>query len=141
MHKFTGSADQVRYLVDQGCIPPLCDLLTVYDAKIVQLALSGLENILRFGKAEAANNNSGHNPYANLIEECYGLDKIEFLQSHENMEIYQKAFDIIEQYFGADEDDAAVAPAVDAAGNQFQFDAQQQQQQQQQQQRQGGFQF
>ncbi len=47
------------------------------------------------------------NPYANLIEECYGLDKIEFLQSHENMEIYQKAFDIIEHYFGS-EDDADV---------------------------------
>ena len=37
-----GSADQIRYLVDQGCIPPLCDLLTVMDAKIVQV------NIIHF---------------------------------------------------------------------------------------------
>ena len=37
-----GSADQIRYLVDQGCIPPLCDLLTVMDAKIVQV------NIINF---------------------------------------------------------------------------------------------
>ena len=28
----------------------MCDLLTVMDAKIVQVALSGLENILRFGE-------------------------------------------------------------------------------------------
>ncbi len=43
-----GTADQIRYLVSQGCIPPLCDLLTVMDSKIVQVALSGLENILRY---------------------------------------------------------------------------------------------
>ena len=35
-----------RFLVDHACIPPLCDLLTVMDSKIVQVALSGLENIL-----------------------------------------------------------------------------------------------
>ena len=50
LHLFLGSSDQVRYLVSHGCIPPMCDLLTVMDAKIVQVALSGLENILRFGQ-------------------------------------------------------------------------------------------
>ena len=84
------------------------------DPKIVQVALSGLENILRAG-GEAASNN-GNNPYAVMIEECYGLDKIEFLQSHENMEIYQKAFDLIEKYFGSEDgEDASLAPRV-AAG-------------------------
>ena len=34
---FSGSADQIKYIVSQGCIPPLCDLLTVMDAKIVQV--------------------------------------------------------------------------------------------------------
>lgn len=33
------------------------------------------------------------------------MDKIEYLQSHENIEIYQKAFHIIETYFGVDEDE------------------------------------
>lgn len=49
-----------------------------------------------------------------------GLDKIEFLQSHENQEIYQKAFDLIEHYFGV-EDDAAVAPQVDENQQQYIF--------------------
>ena len=60
-----------RFLVDQGCIPPLCDLLTVMDGKIVQVALNGLENILRLGEQDAKLH-SGTNPYAVMIEECYG---------------------------------------------------------------------
>ena len=68
-----------RFLVVQGCIPPLCDLLTVMDSKIVQVALNGLENILRFGEAESKNTGNS-NPYAVVIEEVFGLDKIEFLQ-------------------------------------------------------------
>ncbi len=63
---------------------------------------------------------SGSNPYAVAIEECYGLDKIEFLQSHENLDIYQKAFDIIEKYFGSDEEDGKIAPQIDNQAQQFQ---------------------
>lgn len=66
-----GTPDQIRYLAMQGCIPPLCDLLTVMDPKIVQVALNGLENILRLGEQDAPMHN-GLNPYAVLIEECYG---------------------------------------------------------------------
>uniref|UniRef100_A0A2K6FAA6 Importin subunit alpha n=1 Tax=Propithecus coquereli TaxID=379532 RepID=A0A2K6FAA6_PROCO len=94
-----GTPEQIRYLVALGCIKPLCDLLTVMDSKIVQVALNGLENILR-------------------------LDKIEFLQSHENQEIYQKAFDLIEHYFGVEEDDPSIVPQVDENQQQFVFQQQ-----------------
>uniref|UniRef100_A0A671LI74 Importin subunit alpha-7-like n=1 Tax=Sinocyclocheilus anshuiensis TaxID=1608454 RepID=A0A671LI74_9TELE len=116
-----GTPEQIRYLVNLGCIKPLCDLLTVMDSKIVLVALNGLENILRLGEQEAKQNASGLNPYCSLIEEAYGLDKIEFLQSHENQEIYQKAFDLIEHYFGAEEEDASLAPQVDENQQQFLF--------------------
>jgi hypothetical protein len=115
-----GTAEQIKFLVQQGCIPPLCDLLTVMDSKIVQVALNGLENILRLGEQEVKTTGAA-NPYAVIIEEVFGLDKIEFLQSHENMEIYQKAFDIIERYFGTEEEDKEIAPATDANTNQFSF--------------------
>ena len=107
------------------------------DPKIVQVALSGLENILRFGESEAKE--TGTNPYAVQIEEHYGLDKIEFLQSHENLEIYQKAFDIIEHYFGAEDDvaDSKIIPEVTSQG-QFQFNPNPQELPSQQQ---AGFQF
>ncbi|XP_018058401.1 PREDICTED: importin subunit alpha-7 isoform X3 [Atta colombica] len=117
-----GTAEQIRYLAVQGCIPPLCDLLTVMDVKIVQVALNGIENILRLGEQDATMHN-GLNPYAVLIEECYGLDKIEFLQSHQNMDIYQKAFDIIERFFGSEEEDTRLVPSIDSQGQEYQFTA------------------
>ncbi|EZA53397.1 hypothetical protein DMN91_004947 [Ooceraea biroi] len=117
-----GVPDQIRYLAMQGCIPPLCDLLTVMDTKIIQVALNGLENILRLGEQDAAMHN-GLNPYAVLIEECYGLDKIEFLQSHQNMDIYHKAFDIIDRYFGSEEEDTRLVPSIDSQGQEYRFTA------------------
>uniref|UniRef100_A0A5F4VU97 Importin subunit alpha n=1 Tax=Callithrix jacchus TaxID=9483 RepID=A0A5F4VU97_CALJA len=119
-----GTPEQIRYLVALGCIKPLCDLLTVMDSKIVQVALNGLENILRLGEQESKQNGIGINPYCALIEEAYGLDKIEFLQSHENQEIYQKAFDLIEHYFGVEEDDPSIVPQVDENQQQFIFQQQ-----------------
>ncbi|KAB1275150.1 Importin subunit alpha-6 [Camelus dromedarius] len=53
-----------------------------------------------------------------------GLDKIEFLQSHENQEIYQKAFDLIEHYFGVEDDDPSIVPQVDENQQQFVFQQQ-----------------
>lgn len=62
-------------MVEQACIAPLCDLLTVMDAKIVHVALNGLENILRLGEQDAKQNN-GTNPYAVMIEECFGMCRL-----------------------------------------------------------------
>ncbi|XP_058064673.1 importin subunit alpha-7 [Anopheles bellator] len=114
-----GTVEQIKYLVDAGCIPPMCELLTVMDPKIVTVALNGLENILKAGNQQRTK----PNPYAVLIEECYGLDKLEFLQSHLNNDIYEKAFNIIQKYFSNDDEDLAVAPSTD--NNQFQFNADQ----------------
>ena len=87
----------------------MCELLSVSDTKIIQVAFNGLENILKLGTIEAKQTN-GQNPYAIMIEECFGLDKIEYLQSHENIEIYQKAFHIIETYFGVEDEENLPQP-------------------------------
>lgn len=64
-----GTAEQIKYLVSIGCIPPMCDLLTVMDTNIVQVAISGLENILKSGDQSYQK----PNPYAVQVEECYGM--------------------------------------------------------------------
>uniref|UniRef100_A0A8C9G643 Importin subunit alpha n=1 Tax=Pavo cristatus TaxID=9049 RepID=A0A8C9G643_PAVCR len=117
----SGNMGILQGYLELGCIKPLCDLLTVMDSKIVQVALSGLENILRLGEQESKRSGTGINPYCALIEEAYGLDKIEFLQSHENQEIYQKAFDLIEHYFGTEDEDSSIAPQVDLSQQQYIF--------------------
>jgi Armadillo/beta-catenin-like repeat len=46
-----GTHDQIKYLVQIGCIKPLCELLVCSDVRIVTVALEGLENILKVGAA------------------------------------------------------------------------------------------
>ncbi|KAI8821005.1 armadillo-type protein [Fimicolochytrium jonesii] len=113
--------EQIKYLVSQGCIKPLCDLLASQDNKITQVALDGLENILKVGDMERVQTH-GQNVMANFIEEAMGVDKIYNLQLHDNAEIYKKAYTIIDKYFSEeDEDDTAMAPQIDQATGQFSF--------------------
>lgn len=94
-----------RYLVSQGCIKPLCDLLVCPDPRIVTVCLEGLENILKVGEAEKNLGNTGDvNLYAQIIDDAEGLEKIENLQTHDNTEIYEKAVKILETYWLEDED-------------------------------------
>ena len=101
--------DQIRYLVSQGCIKPLCDLLSCPDNKIIQVALDGLENILKVGDLDKESGQMGGNDnvnrYALFIEEAGGMEKIHDCQNNANEEIYMKAYNIIEKYF-SDEDEA-----------------------------------
>ncbi|GMI28187.1 hypothetical protein TeGR_g10133, partial [Tetraparma gracilis] len=86
-----GTREQIKYLVHQGCIGPLCDLLKVQDTKIITVALEGLENILKVGDKEMKEKGLPRNEFARYIEEAEGLSKIEDLQHHENDDIYNKA--------------------------------------------------
>lgn len=110
---------QIRYLVAQGCIKPLCDLLTMMDNKIIQVALDGLDNILKVGEMDKAAGGPGSvNQYAAFVEEAGGMVTIHNLQQHDNLDIYKKAFNMMDKYFPDDEDvDAGIAaPNVDATG-------------------------
>lgn len=107
-----------RYLVSQGCIKPLCDLLVCPDPRIVTVSLEGLENILKVGEVEKNSGNSGDvNFYAQLIDDAEGLEKIENLQSHDNNEIYEKAVKILETYWLEEEEE----PVADGAQTGFNF--------------------
>lgn len=116
-----GTPLQIKYLVEQGCIEPLCNLLTVHDARIVSVALEGLENILRVGQKEKDTSGAEYNDYARAIEAVGGLDKIETLQQHSNQEVYEKAVRILEVFFMADEEEEIDGVVPDSSGAQFGF--------------------
>jgi importin subunit alpha-1 len=126
--------EQIRFLVNQGAIRPLCELLACPDNKIIQVALDGLENILKVGdmdkEAQEGTGEAPVNKYALFIEDCDGMTKIHDCQNNSNEEIYMKAYTIIEKYFSDEEGEAEVnelAPQQGADG-QFGFSNQQQQQ-------------
>ncbi|XP_014247830.1 importin subunit alpha-3 [Cimex lectularius] len=108
----SGNREQILQLIDEGVIPPFCALLDCKDNQVIQVVLDGLNNILRAASPQIE-------AIANAIEECGGLDKIESLQSHENVDIYKLAYEIIEQYFSEDEEDVNVAPQTTPGGFQF----------------------
>ena len=114
---------QSRYLVQQGCVKPLCDLLTCGDNKIIQVSLDGLENILKVGDIDKPLN-QGVNQMALYIEEAGGMEKIHQLQLHDNQDIYKKAYAIIDKYFSDEEEDTGLAPEVDATTGTYTFPTQ-----------------
>ena len=131
-----GNRNQIVFLTQEGCIPPLCDLLTCIDARIILVALEGLQNILKVGsymqvlylyrtrsydwRRDLAvgrffiawkchlyfqeYHHTKSNSFADTIEASGGLDKLESLQEHNNREIYEKAFQIIDSFFETEED-------------------------------------
>ena len=75
----------------------MCDLLASLDNKIIQVALDGLENILKVGEMDKESEGPGAtNKYAAYIEEAGGMVAIHNLQHHQNLEIYKKCFFIMD---------------------------------------------
>lgn len=110
-----GTVEQIVYTVQAQALKPLCDLLVVKDAKIVQVILDAILNILN-----VANKIEQLEQMCMMIEECEGLDKIETLQQHSNEEVYKLALSIIDKYFSEEEEDQSLAPAATSTGT-FQF--------------------
>ncbi|XP_075992818.1 karyopherin alpha3 [Anticarsia gemmatalis] len=108
----SGTKEQVATLIHCGVIPPLCKLLSCKDTQVINVVLDGLSNMLKMAGENA-------DQVANMIEECGGIDKIEALQNHEKEDIYKMAYDIIEQYFATEEEDATLVPAAAETGFQF----------------------
>jgi HEAT repeat protein len=116
-----GTPQQIKYLVQMGCLRPLCNMLVVAGAKIITVALEALENILKVGHEEVRQGLTEENEFLSQIE-AEGLSKIKFLQQHENSDICDKAVKIIETYFSQEEDDEdEVAVPLAEQGGMYNF--------------------
>jgi importin subunit alpha-6/7 len=116
-----GNKNQIRTIAAQGTLAGLCSLLSIHDAKVVMIALEGMENILRVGQFDA-NQGTGINQYREQIESCGGIDALEALENHDNDDVYDKVVKILREYFDAeeeDEDESGLGPQDQ--GNTFGF--------------------
>jgi len=111
-----GTVEQMSFLVQQGALQPLCDLISCKDVKLLMVILDGIRNILK--ASEQVNQLEA---LTLMLEEMGGLDKIEMAQNHENMQVYKKAQSIIEDFFATEEEDSELAPQGDASSSQYQF--------------------
>ena len=87
-----GSDLQIEYLVQQGCVEILGELLG--ESSMVMMALEGLERILQVGDEEAKHLMGG-NPYAKLLSSS----RIEELEKHKSTAISKRASRIWKQHF------------------------------------------
>ncbi|KAL9657710.1 hypothetical protein ABK040_005063 [Willaertia magna] len=91
-----GNLTQTKYLVQCGAINPLCKIMDCKDAKIVNVALDGIDSLLR---SYEKGGDEELQTVVSLIEEAQGLDYLEKLQYHNNREVAEKATTILENYF------------------------------------------
>ena len=73
----------------------MCGMLVTQDSMVIQVILDGLGNILKMAGPQAK-------IIADVIEEAGGVERIEALQQHDNIEIYKLAYSLIERYFQAE---------------------------------------
>ena len=116
-----GTNGQKTYLAECKLIPAMANALTFGDARIVQIALEGIENILIVGKGDAEARGDDDNKYAEELEDCGGLDKLEELQRCENPEIYKKIQEIMSNFYEIESVDAVAGPEVSQGGAAYVF--------------------
>lgn len=89
-----GSDAQIEYLVSQGCVPILGDLLG--EGSMVLMALEGLERVLQVGDSDERRLESGgSNPYAAMLSPT----RVKRLEKNKSSAIAKRASRIWKMYF------------------------------------------
>nr|GEW86423.1 hypothetical protein [Tanacetum cinerariifolium] len=94
-----GSNEHVRYLADQECIKPLCDLLVSTDPDILLWTLEVLENMLNVGEVQRVVAEED-NYYAELMFDSGVIERFYALLKHNDDDIFLKAITIYQIYVG-----------------------------------------
>lgn len=91
--------DQIRYLIQQGCIKPLCDQLYSKDQCTIEACLGALENILQVGESDRNTRGDDVNKYARLITAAGGKGAIDDLKTTGNYDNHWKSRRMMNTYF------------------------------------------
>jgi len=113
-----GSVEQIVELINRGVLGPLCRFLETREPKTVMVTLDAINHILmnaeRMNKVEAL---------VDLIDEADGVKTLHALAQHENDSISKVANNIIEVYFGNDDQDDEDMILPESIGQTYQFGA------------------
>ena len=100
-------AEHYEHFIQQNLVSALCGLLAFEDNKLIENALNILENLLNYGQRgrtkEHIRENNQVNIIANMIGDCYGTERIQYLQAFEDESISRLATAIINKYFFMDQ--------------------------------------
>jgi len=99
----SGNELQAQKLVSNGVLDCFLEALSFSDPKMIQVALEGIQGILKNGAKLGAQLPEG-NPFITLLEEKGGLEKIEMLQTHASDEVYKHSVQILEEFFALEEE-------------------------------------
>jgi len=87
----------ISTLSQLGTLEALISLLLEQNPIIIIVALEGIKHFL------SVSNND--NNYVDKVESLGGLDKIEALQSHPNVKVYEASLEILETYYEGEEEE------------------------------------
>ncbi|OQR68084.1 importin subunit alpha-1-like [Tropilaelaps mercedesae] len=110
-----GSVEQIALLVQKGVLQPLINMLTQNDSRVTMVVLDAVKNILQAGDKMNQREN-----LCEVLEEMGLIDQLEYLQAHENKEIYEMAVKLVDEYWGGDDNGCADAEVADD-GQQYVF--------------------
>ena len=99
--------ENIDKIVNYNVFSALCNIFDSNNTDILLRALNLLNIILKHGK------NNGH-MYAYLAEDAQCVEKVEVLQEHKNIEVYESAVDIIEKFFN---DESIYSPSGERMDN------------------------
>ncbi|XP_023032544.2 importin subunit alpha-like [Drosophila willistoni] len=90
-----GTMNQIRVMVDKfKILGPYLDLMDTKDERTTKMILNGLTRILC-----NAQHFGGLDHLTLMVEQLGCLDKLEALQTHQDVVIYKMSYDIIDKYF------------------------------------------
>ena len=109
----TGTHSHTIIMVNAGGLEPLITVLklTHIETDLLIAVLDALRKILEAGECVDSGN------YQHIVEEHNGIDYLEELQTHPSEIVYEKVVNLIEDYFGVQDDgDENLAPATNDQG-------------------------
>jgi hypothetical protein len=108
-----GGPEHQAQMMQPTIVRALCAVLESPKPEAVLIALQALELLLRASKRKMPPSaNGGPSPVATMVEECGGSDQLDYLNAHENEEIYELAARVLKDHFEDEPEDDGPMPPI-----------------------------